>query len=65
MNLSRVRVVGFGVLALTAVVFFVGCTPEEQQAARDAVNTTFQNTASLAIGFILDFGRQALAAFLF
>jgi len=42
-----------------------GCTTADEQAAGDAISAVVQGLASQAISFVLDVGRQSLAAFLF
>lgn len=51
-------------LGIAAFVFVVGCTPEDQQAVRDAGNMVIQNGLEQVIGFAIDFARQMIAAFL-
>lgn len=64
MNYRRSQAPGICAVAMAVVVLFAGCTPEEEQALRNGVNTAAQDAANQAIGFALDFGRQALAALL-
>jgi len=58
--------IGFRLIAivLAAGMLSVACTPEEEQAISDALNSAAQDLAMQAIDFALEFGRQALAAFL-
>lgn len=54
-----------GVLWLASLAVLAGCTPEEEQAIRDALNTAIQGAIQQAFDFVVGFARQALAAFLF
>ncbi|MCK6485894.1 MAG: hypothetical protein L6R00_17340 [Phycisphaerae bacterium] len=53
------------ILCLAGLAIIAGCTPEEEQAIRDALNTAVQGTIQGGFDFVIGFARQALAAFLF
>lgn len=52
-------------LVIAALILAVGCTPEDQEAVRDAENMVIQNGLDQVIGFAFDFARQMIAAFPF
>jgi len=51
-------------MILVASTSLAGCTTADDEAVADAINTVVQGLGSQAIGFLLDLGRQSLAAIL-
>jgi len=52
-------------LAAAVGLFLFGCTPEEESAVGEALMSAANMAILSFIQFVLDFGRQWLAAFLF
>lgn len=62
---KRTRIVLTATLIMATFVIMSGCTPEEEQGLRDAVNTAVQNFGTTIMDFATGFARQSIAAFLF
>ena len=61
----RFRALFRSAIIVTLPVALAGCTPEEEQMIRDAINSAFQAVGNSVTSFAIDFVRQSLAAFLF
>ncbi|MCK6485482.1 MAG: hypothetical protein L6R00_15245 [Phycisphaerae bacterium] len=65
MKRKRSAQIGFAVAVSLLFGWALGCTPEEQASVADALASSANAGISALLNFAVDFGRQALAAFLF